>query len=181
MTNEEIIISIVRLLGALLVLKWAIVGAIIAIVVDFSDLFLMNLLDLGGVRNYQSLDKWLDLSYMMTFLYVSMKWSRNLLYLSLGLFIFRLFGLLLFEITSNRWLLVIFPNFYEFWFVFAAIAIKFERFRFANKPVLFLIAVLFTLKILQEFTLHGARWLDNYRATDVALSLWQFVLASITR
>ena len=58
MTNEELLITVVRLLGALFVLKWAIVGSIIAIAVDFSDLLVMNLVDLGGVRNYQALDKW---------------------------------------------------------------------------------------------------------------------------
>ena len=76
MTTEEIIITIVRILGALLILRWAFVGSILAIAIDLSDLFLMNLLDLGGVGNYQALDKWLDLTYMVTFLWVSLKWEQ---------------------------------------------------------------------------------------------------------
>jgi hypothetical protein len=39
---EIVIIGTVRVLGALPVLRWAFVGAIIAILVDTSDIFLMN-------------------------------------------------------------------------------------------------------------------------------------------
>ena len=74
MTTEEIIIAFFRIAGALPVLRWALAGALIAIAVDLSDLFQMNLLDLGGVGNYQALDKWLDLSYMITFLIVALRW-----------------------------------------------------------------------------------------------------------
>ena len=57
MTTEELIISAVRILGALLILRWMLVGSILAVVIDLSDLFLMNLLEMGGVGNYQALDK----------------------------------------------------------------------------------------------------------------------------
>ena len=50
-------------------------GAIIAILVDFSDLFMMNLLTLGGLRDYQAFDKQVDLVYMATFLIVALRWS----------------------------------------------------------------------------------------------------------
>ena len=179
MTNEELLITVVRLLGALFVLKWAIVGSIIAIAVDFSDLFVMNLVDLGGVRNYQALDKWLDLSYMVTFLYVAMKWNSRLARLSLGLFTFRICGLLLFEITGNRWVLLAFPNFFEFYFVIAAIVWKKERLQFNSKLIKGFMLMLFLLKMLQEFVLHGGRWLDNYRATEVVINLWQITTKSL--
>ena len=71
MTTEELIIAAVRVAGALPVLRWAFAGSLLAVLVDFSDLFMMNLLDLGGVRNYQALDKWLDLAYMGTFLWAA--------------------------------------------------------------------------------------------------------------
>ena len=60
MSLEELIIAIVRVVGSLAVLKWAFVGGWAAILIDLSDLFLRNLLDLGGVSNYQAFDKWLD-------------------------------------------------------------------------------------------------------------------------
>ncbi|GIT70171.1 MAG: hypothetical protein Ct9H300mP27_12750 [Chloroflexota bacterium] len=57
MSIEEVIILGARFIGSLPVLRWAFAGALIAILVDFSDLFMMNLIDLGGVRDYQSFDK----------------------------------------------------------------------------------------------------------------------------
>ena len=71
MTYEEIIVSIVRILGALPVLKFAFFGSIFAVIIDLSDLFIIGNLKLGGVRNYQDLDKILDLAYMITFLIIS--------------------------------------------------------------------------------------------------------------
>ena len=65
MSLEELIIAIVRVVGSLAVLKWAFVGGWAAILIDLSDLFLKNLLDLGGVSNYQAFDKWLDQVYMV--------------------------------------------------------------------------------------------------------------------
>ncbi|GIT16687.1 MAG: hypothetical protein CM1200mP38_3440 [Dehalococcoidia bacterium] len=64
----------------------------------------MNLLALGGVRNYQSLDKWLDLTYMATFLWVSLKWEPKLRNISIFLFCFRIVGVIIFEIIGNRWI-----------------------------------------------------------------------------
>jgi hypothetical protein len=55
------------------VLRWAFAGALIAIAVDFSDLFWMGVLDLGGLQNYQTFDKWADVVYMLTFLWVANK------------------------------------------------------------------------------------------------------------
>ncbi|MDA1278836.1 MAG: hypothetical protein O3B95_02170 [Chloroflexi bacterium] len=57
MTLEQLVIGLIRIAGSLPVLRWAFAGALIAIVVDFSDLFWMGVLDLGGLRNYQAFDK----------------------------------------------------------------------------------------------------------------------------
>ena len=72
MSLEEIIVITVRLIGAIPVLYFPFFGSIFAILVDLSDLFIIGNLDLGGVRNYQKLDKILDISYMFTFLIISL-------------------------------------------------------------------------------------------------------------
>ena len=76
MSLEEQIVIIVRLFGSLPVVYFPFFGSLFAILVDLSDLFIIGNLDLGGVRNYQRLDKLLDLSYMLTFLLVSLRWSK---------------------------------------------------------------------------------------------------------
>ncbi|MDA1256453.1 MAG: hypothetical protein O3C10_01200 [Chloroflexi bacterium] len=119
-TLETLVIGLVRVAGSLPVLRWAFADALIAILVDFSDLFQKNLLDLGGVGDYQQFDKWADLAYMVTFLVVALRWDGVARTVAIGLFSFRLVGLVAFEATSSRTVLLAFPNLFEFWFVFIA-------------------------------------------------------------
>jgi hypothetical protein len=174
-TTEEIIISIVRIIGALLVLRWAFFGSIFAVLIDFSDLFLMNLLNLGGVGDYQALDKVLDLAYMTTFLYVSLRWNYPSSRISLFLFLYRIIGLIVFEWTGLRWVLLIFPNVFEVWFIFGAAIRRYHKnYGLRNQTMWFPLLLLFFVKEIQEFVLHGTRWLDRYRAIDVVQDLWEW-------
>ena len=100
MTLEMIVIAAVRLLGALPVLRWPFFGGLFALLVDQSDLFMMNLLPLGGVRGYQSFDKYLDQAYLLAFLAVAMRWPATPRNIALGLYAFRLLGFLVFELTD---------------------------------------------------------------------------------
>lgn len=113
MTAEELAIAIVRVAGALPVLRWAFAGGLVAVFTDLSDLFLRNLLDLGGVRNYQALDKWLDQAYQLTFLIVALRWRGTARSVAVALFAFRLAGFALFEATGARVVLLAFPNVFE--------------------------------------------------------------------
>ena len=176
MNAEELIIAAVRIAGSLPVLRWAFAGAIIAIAVDFSDLFMMNLLDLGGVRNYQALDKWLDLAYMGTFLLAALRWSGPARTIAVGLLAFRLVGVAAFELTGSRSVLLLFPNVFEFWFVFVAGTRLFKPdYELTWRRSLLWLLPVTALKEFQEYALHGAQWLDNYVAVDVVASWWRWL------
>ena len=176
MTLEEIIVAVARVIGSLPVIRWAFVGAIIAVLTDFSDLFMMNLLDLGGLRNYQVFDKWVDLVYMGTFLLASLRWSGVPKKVSIGLFSYRILGVILFEITSQRSILLLFPNVFEFWFIFVAGIRLFKPKYEINWPraALWLVPLLI-LKEFQEYVLHQGQWLEQYRAVDVVVDWWQLL------
>ena len=120
MSTEELIIAVVRIAGSLLVLRWAFVGGVVAILVDLSDLFMMNLLELGGVSSYQSFDKWLDQVYMAGFLIAALRWPDPARAVAVALFALRLVGFVAFELIGAREVLVAFPNLFEFWFLFVA-------------------------------------------------------------
>ena len=70
---EELIVILIRIIGSFPVIFFPFIGSLFAIIVDLSDLFLINYIDLGGVQNYQNLDKFLDLYYMFAFFFVSLK------------------------------------------------------------------------------------------------------------
>ncbi len=176
MTAEELVIAVARAAGALPVLRWAFAGAVVAVAVDFSDLFLMNLLDLGGVRDYQSFDKRLDVLYMGTFLWASLRWSGSARSIAVWLFVFRFVGVAGFEVTGARWLLLAFPNVFEFWFVFVAGLRRFAPgYALTLRRSLLWLALVAALKGAQEYALHGGRWLDDYRAVDVVREGWRWL------
>ena len=177
MTLEALVIAIARVAGSLPVLRWAFAGAIIAVLVDFSDLFMMNLLDLGGLPNYQTFDKWLDLVYMATFLVAALRWNGPARNVAIGLFAFRIVGVAVFESTHWRGVLLFFPNLFEFWVIFMA-GLKHYKPQYtltAPRTILWLVPLL-ALKEFQEYALHWAQWLDRYRAVDVVTDWWDWLL-----
>src|SRR2546421_10043639 len=62
-----------RVASALPTLRWAFAGALIALVADFTDLFLMDAI--GGISDYQRLDKLCDLGDIAAFPLVASRWS----------------------------------------------------------------------------------------------------------
>lgn len=167
-------VAAIRILGSLPVLRWAFAGALLAIVVDFSDLFLWNLFDLD-FENYQAFDKWIDLVYMLTFLIVTLRWTGLERTIGIGLFAYRIVGVAVFEIFQARTLLLVFPNVFEFWFLFVAGRNIFRpSYRItARRAAVWLLALL-VLKEGQEFVLHQGRYLDRYNAIEVVIGWWRW-------
>lgn len=167
-------VAAIRILGSLPVLRWAFAGALLAIAIDFSDLFLWNLFGLDfGI--YQAFDKWIDLVYMTTFLIVTLRWKGLERNVGIGLFLFRLVGVASFEIFQARTLLLVFPNVFEFWFLFVA-GKNLWRPAYtvtAGRATVWLLALLL-LKEAQEFALHQGRYLDRYNAVEVVLTWWRW-------
>jgi hypothetical protein len=167
MTLEVLVIGAIRVLGSLPVLRWPLAGGILAIVVDLSDLLLRDVLDLGGIPDYQSFDKWVDQVYLGAFLVVALRWSGPERAISVGLYLFRLVGFVAFELTGERALLLLFPNVFEPWFLLVA---AIHRFRpgFAWRPAttIAVLAVLVAIKEVQEWALHGARLFDSISSLD---------------
>jgi hypothetical protein len=176
MTTEMWIIAIVRIAGSLPVLRWPFYGAVLAILVDQSDLFMMNLIDLGGVKDYQTFDKYLDQVYLFCFLVVAMRWrgwDRNV---AVGLYAYRFIGFVAFEVTQSRGLLLFFPNLFEFWFLFVAARQEFGLEEKLKGPVLGVILVgMAGVKLFQEYAIHQERWLDSFTAVEAVQAVWDWV------
>src|SRR3990172_2695599 len=92
MTTEMWLIAAARVIGSVPVLRWPFWGGVFVLLVDLSDLLMMNLLDLGGVRGYQRFDKYLDQAYMLFFLAVALRWEPLPRNVAVGLYAFRLAG-----------------------------------------------------------------------------------------
>ena len=174
MTTEEIVIAVVRIVGSLLVLRWALVGGIVAVVVDLSDLFLRSFLDLGGVGNYQAFDKWLDQVYMLAFLAVAVReWRGAPRTVAIALYAYRFVGFVAYELTGTREILLFFPNVFEFWFLFAASLPHWRpTFEFTRRNTATALAALAAAKVAHEYVLHQAKLLDSFTTIDALKAIW---------
>jgi len=182
MTLEVLVIAVVRVLGSLPVLRWAFAGAILAILVDLSDLFLMNLLHLGGVPDYQATDKWLDQAYLALFLLVALRWRPLLAATALTLYLYRLAGFAVYEATGERWILLAFPNVFEFFFVYVAARDWWARRRdrpipdWSPRHLALALLALTAAKLGHEYAIHGARALDGFTALEAVDAIRDFLL-----
>jgi len=175
-TLEVLVIAAVRIVGSLPVLRWPLAGGILAILVDLSDLLLRDTLDLGGVPDYQSLDKWLDQVYMAAFLIVALRWTGTERRIAVGLYAYRLVGFVLFELSHERALLLLFPNVFEFWFLTVAALHRFRpSFAWRGASLAVGLVVLTGLKELQEWAIHGGRIFDGISSLDALDMVWRWL------
>ena len=167
MTLEILVVGAIRVLGSLPVLRWPLAGGLLAVLVDLSDLLLRDVLDLGGLGDYQAFDKWFDQVYMAAFLVVALRWSGVERSVAVALYVWRLAGFVAFEVTGDRALLLWFPNVFELWFLLVA---ALHRFRpgFAWRPasLALALAVLLAVKEAHEWALHGARLFDGISSLE---------------
>ena len=172
LTLEMLIIGAARVAGSLPVLRWPLAGAVIAIITDLSDLFLMNLLDLGGLHDYQRFDKYMDQVYLLCFLIVALRWNRPERIVAIALYCFRLIGFVAFEITGARPLIVLFPNLFEFWFIIVAAQRHWNpSYHWATGHIIAWATPALVLKETQEVVIHGLRLLDSFTAVEAVQSI----------
>ena len=109
-----------RVATALPVLRWPLAGGLLAIAGDLADLLLRDLLGIGGAVEYQVLDKLIDQVYLALFLVVALRWEGVERRIAVALYLYRLAGSILFLVTGDRAVLLLFPNVFEPWFIFVA-------------------------------------------------------------
>lgn len=167
MTLEVALIAAYRVVGSLPALRWPLAGGLLAIFVDLTDLYWMNVLDLGGIPDYQVFDKLADQVYLAVFLVVALRWTGPERTAAVALYLFRMAGFVAFELTGERAVLLLFPNLFEFWFLLVA-TLHHVRPGFAwTRPHLAAVLVpLLVAKEIQEWALHWARLFDNVTFVD---------------
>jgi hypothetical protein len=159
-TTGQMVVIGLRLVIPLLILKKPLAGGIIAMLLDALDVVIVELFGPGGMGEYyHSLDKVLDLYYLGLEAWVARSWTERLpRTTAIGLFAYRVAGVILFEITSWRPALFIFPNLFEHWFLFVLIRNKwFPQLRLDTwgRIALWLV-ILYIPKLGQEYLLHVA-------------------------
>ena len=168
MTPGLVIVLVVRLTAPLTILRWPLAGAIIAIVADAIDILFFQAFGFPTFIGYNEIDKLLDLYYLSLELIVALGWPSLPRATAILLFAYRLAGVMIFEVTHIRPVLLIFPNLFELYFIFYLLARRFRPARQITPAVTSVaLACLLPPKLFQEYALHYARWLDHGNALDI--------------
>ena len=146
-----------RILAPVFILRWPLGGFAAAIVADTLDVVIVAVLQSGTFTDYTSTDKLLD-TYALGFAaLVAVRWENTTArYTSIVLFLYRLTGVLVVALTGSRWLLFVFPNIFEMFYVYHLSTVKwFPDFQVDRHRKLIVVLSLLTLmKLVQEYVLH---------------------------
>lgn len=149
-----------RLIVPLSILRWPFWGVIASIAADGLDVVILEAT--GGAKifwgpTYHPIDKALDTYYLAIAAAVSLRWKEDLARkTSIILFLWRLVGVIIFEITRIRQVIFFAPNIFEnFYLLIAGATQFFPKFRLDSpkKLVIFLL-VASVPKLVQEYVMH---------------------------
>ena len=165
------IVVAVRLSLPLLIFRAPLLGGVLAFVADAADLVVFNVF--GFPDDYQRLDKVLDLYYLTIELIVARRWAPLPRAVAGGLYAWRLVGAVLFEATGARWVLLVFPNLFELWWLFVAAVGRFRPgYELTPRRAALWLLILLLPKLAHEYVLHVWRVLDEYTLPEFATLLW---------
>jgi len=150
-----IIVILIRLLVPLSIFRWPLAGGLAAGIVDTFDVVLIGILNLGDFRFYAQTDKALDLYFLLFMVIVALRWKPLEKWTAISLFSYRTIGVILFEITQIRPLLLIFPNLFLYFYYFVAARNRFfPKFIITRKRLIIALLILLIPKLIQEYILH---------------------------
>jgi hypothetical protein len=155
-----IIVAVIaaRLLVPLTIPRFPLPGVIACLIIDGVDQTIFQKFTSLPLENYQGYDKSLDI-YYLTVAYISTmrNWSNLFAFkVSAFLFYYRLVGVVAFELSQIRALLMIFPNTFEYFFIFyEAYRLRWSPVRMTHKFLIGAAAFIWIfIKLPQEYIIH---------------------------
>lgn len=150
-----------RLLAPLLIPRYPLPAILAALVLDGVDQTIFQQFTNLPLDGYQSYDKALDI-YYLTIAYISTmrNWSSQPAFkISQFLNYYRLIGVLAFELSQIRALLMVFPNTFEYFFIFyEAVRTRWNPLRMSKGLLLGAAAAIWVvIKLPQEYWIHVAQ------------------------
>ena len=163
MSDEMIFLLVVGLrLGIpLLIFRYPLPAIFAALVLDAADqTIFQNNTDLD-LTNYQGYDKALDIYYLaIAYLSTFRNWADPFAARTAQfLWYYRLVGVVVFELTQERALLIIFPNTFEYFFIaYEVVRLAWNPARLSHRKIIGMAAFIWIfIKLPQEWWLHIAQ------------------------
>lgn len=168
-----------RFLLPLLIPAYPLPAIIACLVLDAADQTIFQSFTALSLSNYQGYDKALDIYYLaIAYISTLRNWTElSAFQIGRFLFFYRLVGVTLFELTQLRPLLLVFPNTFEYFFIFYEVMrLWWSPQRLTRKGWVMVAAGIWVLiKLPQEYWIHVAQ-LD---VTDLLGAWWQAQPASL--
>jgi len=161
-----------RFLLPLLIPRFPLPAILACLVLDAADQTIFQAVTDDPLAGYQSYDKALDVYYLAIAYCATMRNWRDPVAFGIArfLFIYRLVGVVVFELTQQRWVLLVFPNTFEYFFIdYEAIAVWWNPRRLRPAAVVSLaLAIWAFVKLPQEWWVHVAQldvtdFIDDHR------------------
>ena len=156
-----IVILATRFIVPLFIPRFPLPAILICLVVDAADQTILQKLTDLSLDNYQNYDKALDIYYLtIAYLAVNRNWTNGIaVEVARFLWYYRLIGVLAFEITQERWLLMVFPNTFEYFFIaYEVVRTCWDPRRMSRRAVIGLAAFIWIfIKLPQEWWIHVAQ------------------------
>ena len=161
-----ILIMLLRFFIPFLILKKPLLGAILAIIADATDVMILDLLGttFSSTIEYHHFDKAFDFWYLFFEFLVVLKWKDKLARNTAStLFIWRAIGFAAFYLTGARAAFFFAPNIFEFFFLGVLIVWKIKpNFKFTYKSTIILLLAVGIPNIIKEYIMHfkypGQTW-----------------------
>jgi hypothetical protein len=155
------VVIVARFFLPLLIPRYPLPGVVSALILDGVDQTIFQLFTELPLEGYQGYDKSLDIYYLtITYISTMRNWTNNYAFkISRFLFYYRLVGVVLFELTQLRTLLLVFPNTFEYFFIFyEAVRLKWDPALLTKKQLLAATAFIWIfIKLPQEYWIHVAQ------------------------
>ncbi len=164
-TTDALVFVIVvgaRFLIPLTFFRYPLPGILAALILDAIDQTIFQTFTNLNLDGYQGYDKALDIYYLaIAYISTLRNWTNQFAFkVSRFLWYYRLFGVTLFELTYEppgpRWLLLIFPNTFEYFFIYyEAARLRWDPRRLSKRHVILAAAAIWIfIKLPQEIWIH---------------------------
>src|SRR4051794_3968777 len=163
MGADTVVVAVVlaRFIVPLFIPKYPLPAILVALVLDAADQTIFSWVTNDPLPGYQSYDKALDVYYLAIAYITTMRiWRDPVAFqLSRFLYLYRLVGVTLFELAHARWLLLVFPNTFEYFFdVYEAIRTRWNPRRLSATALVGIAAFIWiVIKLPQEWWIHVAQ------------------------
>ncbi len=156
-----LVVMAMRFVIPLFIPRFPLPAILAALVIDAADQTIFQQWTNLNLDGYQNYDKALDIFYLtIAFLAIYRNWT-NTTAINVGRFLwyYRLLGVWLFEVFQERWILFVFPNTFEYFFIaYVAIRTQWDPRRLTSRVVVALAAFIWIfIKLPQEWWIHIAQ------------------------